>query len=613
MSVDVAKRRILSKVPLQDLIGETVALQKRSGRNVGLCPFHEERTPSFYVFNDRYFCFGCKESGDAIDFVRKQKGLSFMETLRFLAQKYGVEAPELDERSSWDDHKKQEISNLFHIMTKAQEIFFENLYTPRGKSSFEYLLKRGFSTENIAHFGFGLTPEKPWDLSKAMQIKGFAFKDLEACSLGVTSQNDGKTYDFFRNRIMIPIRDPQGRIIAFGGRTTDNNPAKYLNSRETVLFDKSSTLFGYDKAREHIRKKGRALIVEGYMDTLQLWQQGFSETVACLGTALTVYHLKALKSCTEKVILLFDGDTAGEKASLSAITLALQVPEIHVMVALLPKGEDPDTFVIKNGPAALESILSSAQDLLDYTITSRLKDTHRLGVPDLIAKVFIPWFHQIPDPVQRSVLMARVSHFTGIPMTHIEHEYTQLSKQNKNDFEQSRMTVADQTQKKQTPFSLTFESWEFEFLAQIFYASPKEFDTLTVKNFLEKESRFGEAEQMLFMAFLKMLDQNIAPSPTSDQDLLLILKSFPEDILRPVLTKLRQFEAAFKTASRRQAIEKLIQSYRKKHLKETINSLKNQLAAFSKDSAFQENEYKQLMLMISQLNKELVAIESNPS
>ena len=320
-SLDDVKQRILTRVPLADLVGETVQLD-RGTTPKGCCPFHAEKSGSFYVYPNRYYCYGCKAGGDAIEFVRKTQGLGFVEALRFLAGRYNIEATELDEADRQFGRQKEEAS-LFEMLAVAQDYFSELLWTPAGEETRAYLTGRGYSADSIKDYGFGLTPEESFGLVRFLRSKNFREADMIEASLATKSTRDNRTFDFFRSRITIPIRDGQGRIIAFGGRTTDNNPAKYLNSRDSVLFDKSNTLYGFDRARKVMRQRGRAILVEGYMDTLQLWQSGFPETVACLGTSFTEYHLKQLKHATSKVVLLLDGDEAGQRATLAAVNVAL--------------------------------------------------------------------------------------------------------------------------------------------------------------------------------------------------------------------------------------------------------------------------------------------------
>ena len=230
MSIDIAKRRILSKVPLGEVIGETVKLTSKSGRLMGLCPFHDEKTPSFTIFDDHYFCFGCRAHGDAIEFIRQTRGMGFIETLQFLAEKFNIDVPELTANSKYEQDRQQ-TSKLYRVLQLSQEYFINGIqHQPR---VVEYLRSRGFSDENIRKFEFGYAPDRPTGLIQYLLQKGAALADCVTASVATTSKKDMKTYDFFRHRLMIPIKDNHGRLIAYGGRTMGDDLAKYKNSRET--------------------------------------------------------------------------------------------------------------------------------------------------------------------------------------------------------------------------------------------------------------------------------------------------------------------------------------------------------------------------------------------
>lgn len=529
-----------------------------------------------------------------------------MEALRYLAEKFCIEAPELDERSSDEDRQRKNQANLlYRILGSAQEMFSENLASTRGEAAREYLIGRGFSRENLVNFGFGLTPEKPWELTQALTKRGFSFRDIEACSLA-TSGHDGKYYDFFRNRIMIPIRDTHGRVIAFGGRTTDNNPAKYINSRETLLYDKSSVLFGFDKARNNFRARQRAILVEGYMDTLQLWQHGFGESVACLGTSLSVQHLRLLKLGTNAGILLFDGDAAGQKASLAAVTVALQVPEIDLKVAVLPTGEDPDTFLAKNGAEAMEKLLAQATGLLDFAITSKLKNAKGLAIPELVSHVFIPWLLQIKDPMQRSFLSSKVSHFSGISLADLQSSMRSAS------FSE-RLTAPAAANKapapEKSPKPLTLGQYDFEMLAHVFYSEPGELDVSLLRSFIVKESGFDQAAVGIFLLLLEKLQQGLSPVAVYKADKNQFAQDHPDEQLLALLDRLVSQEKAFLKTQRGQAVEKLMLLHKQKKLRQTITSLKNQVATLPRD-AEGGGDFQSILQAIAQLNKEAVSLES---
>lgn len=411
--LDLVKKKILAKVPLTTLIGESVALSHRGGRPVGCCPFHEEKSPSFYIYDQRYYCFGCKAHGDAIDYIRKTMGLSFMETLRFLAQKYGVDAPELERsHQQWQSHGNDR--ELYRLMGEAQSFFENQLWSPAGQEARDYLAKRGFSEESQKQLGFGMTPHEGFGLVRYLRQRGYKEQSMVDVSLASSqAENPQRYYDFFRRRIMIPIHDAQGRIVAFGGRALDQDPAKYKNSRETRLFNKSDTLFGFHQARQSIRAKGRVIVVEGYMDALRLWNAGVTEVVACMGTALTLGHMQRLKSMTGLVILVFDGDQAGHRATLKSVDVTLSEPSVTVRAVTLPVGLDPDDVINQQGVEGFDKLLGESVYLLDFAIREKLEGLYPHAVAAVLQEEIIPWLAKVGDPLLRDSLVLRIANQVG--------------------------------------------------------------------------------------------------------------------------------------------------------------------------------------------------------
>lgn len=607
-SLDEVKKRILSRANLTSLIGESVKLITRSGRAVGLCPFHEEKSPSFNIYHDHYYCFGCKANGDAIDFVRKTTGIGFIEALKNLAQKFGVEAPELEES---DFRKKQrgEEAQLGRIMVAAQEFFVRQLESPRGREARAYLEKRGFVTEQIQQFGFGLTPEEPWGLSKELRRLGFAADDIKACSLASTSEKSGNLYDFFRdNRVMIPIKDPQGRIVAWGGRTLGDHPAKYINSRESRLFDKSAVLFGFDRARVAMREKHRAIVVEGYMDVLQLWAKGFPETVACMGTALSTRHLQLLRQATGQVILLFDGDNAGRNASLSSVQNTLEVPEVRVRVALLPQGEDPDTFVSGSepalGPAGLEHLLAKAADLLDFAIASKFSGIGPTAIPELVSRDFIPWLARVSDRVQQSFLISRVAQLSGIAAAHLERELRSLRLHGSPGATGESPSTASPPAVHQPLGPL-----EAEIIGHLYFATPGELDLGIIGSFVRSELNLDPVWSDLMELLLDQLAQGRAPAQTD----LSACPAAQSPEAKRAFEKLREKAGAYSTENRAQPMARIIGAYQKKSLQTTIKSMKAQVNQLSRDinSAEAAVGVREILQEIGNLNTKLMQLEAN--
>jgi DNA primase len=377
------------------------------------------KTPSFTIYDTHYYCFGCKANGDAIDYIRKTKSLGFIDALKFLAEAFSIEAPELFQKYRINDSLKEQHS-LLGMMRHAQSFYVSNLNASMGQQAQEYLLSRGFTSDCIVTYGFGVAPDSFNALRDHIKRIGFSDQQLVDGSLASKSQRNNSVYDFMRNRLTIPICDISGQVIGFGGRTLCGESAKYINSRESKLYDKSQIVFGLNIAKTFMRQKCRAIVTEGYMDTLQLWNQGFEETVACLGTALTIPQLKQIGNATNRVFLVFDGDQAGYLASLRSVSVALEVSNIEVKVCTLPKGHDPDSYIRKFGSEKFEDLLRKSLPLLDFAIKEKLGSAHGLQIPTLISEEFIPWLTKIQDPMQRAYLIRRISDLTGIPTSSIQ-------------------------------------------------------------------------------------------------------------------------------------------------------------------------------------------------
>jgi DNA primase len=346
---------------LSALVGRSVKLQKAGREYKACCPFHQEKSPSFYVNDEKgfYHCFGCGAHGDAIRFLTEAQGLPFIDAVKELAQAAGMEMPAPDPRAA---EKAERQSGLHDVMTAAARWFEDQLGGIEGGEARAYLERRGVSEATRRAFGFGFAPDSRGKL-KAALAKAGEDKLIEAGLL--ISVEEKEPYDRFRGRLMIPIRDPRGRVIAFGGRIIGEGEPKYLNSPDTPLFDKGRTLFNLDRAAPAARKAGRIIVVEGYMDVIALAQAGIEEAVAPLGTALTEAQLERLWRIGDLPILCFDGDSAGQKAAIRAAHRALPMiaPGRSLRFVTLPKGQDPDDLVRAGGREAMEAILEAPEAL----------------------------------------------------------------------------------------------------------------------------------------------------------------------------------------------------------------------------------------------------------
>src|SRR5881397_2598002 len=380
---------IRAAVDIVDLVSRFVNLRKAGSHWKGLCPFHTEKTPSFTV-NPRksiFHCFGCGVGGDAFGFVMRQDRLSFPEAVRALAKTAGVALPDEHGARSGDSGREE----LTRVMDLAGRFYADTLWKPAGERARAYLGERGIDTGIARHFGLGYAPEGWESLLTFMRAEKVSEEALIATGLAVARENRAGAYDRFRGRLLFPIRDLQGRVVAFGGRGFGDEQPKYLNSPETPLYTKGNLLYGADLARMTIQSQNRALLVEGYVDCIMAHQHGFTGTVAALGTAFTPAQLALLRRYCDEVVTFFDADAAGQKAAARAEELleptgggmAWAVNRsgafegggaFRVKVALLPAGHDPDTFLRTAGGEAFEERITAARSLLAYALDRAIVD-----------------------------------------------------------------------------------------------------------------------------------------------------------------------------------------------------------------------------------------------
>lgn len=356
-----------NRLPLSGVVGRSVRLIKRGREFTGLCPFHNEKSPSFTVNDEKGFfhCFGCGAHGDVIGFVMRNGGLAFPEAVEQLAQEAGLTVPRLRPE---DREKADQVATLGKAMEEAAKWFQAQLQAGAGNEARAYVQKRGLKPETIERFRLGFAPNSRTAMKEALLARGLPEPLLVEAGLLIKPEDGGTTYDRFRNRVMFPIGDRRGRIIAFGGRALDADaPAKYLNSPETPLFHKGRNLYNHALAREAARESGTVIVVEGYMDVIALAQAGIDHAVAPLGTALTEEQIALLWRLCAEPILCFDGDAAGWRAALRAADRALPLlePGHSFRFAILPGGQDPDDLVRTQGKAAMEEVLARALPLAD--------------------------------------------------------------------------------------------------------------------------------------------------------------------------------------------------------------------------------------------------------
>ena len=354
---------VIARNPIEDVVGQYVNL-KRSGSNLfGLCPFHGEKTASFSVAPEKgiYYCFGCHKGGGAINFMMEVEGLSYPDAVRNLAQRAGIQVPEDEQYQS--RYRQQE--RLWALMKEAGRFFYSQLYGPNGGECLAYVEKRGLSKAIVTQFGIGYAPNSWNALVDAMKKKGYTDQELRDADL--VGEKNGRIYDRFRNRLMFPIIDVRGNVIGFGGRVLDDSKPKYLNTSETLIFNKRKNLFGLNLAKK--TKLGYLILVEGNIDVVALHQYGFDNAVASLGTSLTEEHAALLSRYTEQVVLTYDSDEAGQRAAQRAIPM-LEKVGIRVKVLQMKEAKDPDEFLHKFGPDKFKLLLEDSSNRVEYQLNA---------------------------------------------------------------------------------------------------------------------------------------------------------------------------------------------------------------------------------------------------
>jgi DNA primase len=415
---------VRARADIVEIIGEHVAL-KRAGKDFkARCPFHEERTPSFYVVPSKgfYKCFGCGESGDAFTFLIKRLGLSFVDAVKAVAERSGVEIREVSRTAGEDPFRPLHEANAF-----ARKIFQENLWDEtRGRDARSYLEKRGIGREAAERFGLGFAPDEWRGLRDAAAVHGMEESVLLDVGLLIQREEGKEPYDRFRNRIIFPIESASGKVLAFGGRIlgrSGKGVPKYLNSPESPVYHKGEVLYGLSWAKNSIRREEGALVVEGYMDAVSLGASGIENVVAPLGTSMTEEQARRLARYCTRVFLLFDSDPAGLRATFRAGDILLAAG-LHPAAVTLPPGEDPDTIVRKEGPEGVREYLAQAVDVLDRKLQILEEKDYFSSIERIRGAVdrLLPTLRAAKDPALRDIYVAKVAERTGVRRETLEGE-----------------------------------------------------------------------------------------------------------------------------------------------------------------------------------------------
>ncbi|MDQ6699142.1 MAG: DNA primase, partial [Acidobacteriota bacterium] len=406
--------QLKSSIDIVRVIQEYVKLRKSGPRYSGLCPFHNEKTPSFSVHPAHQFfkCFGCGAGGDVFEFVMKIQNLSFYEALKLLADQHGIPMPKRNEYADQDTRLR---AALYQMHELAQEDFRSRLRASAGAAARAYLLKRGVAPAMVDHFGIGYADPSSRAMVRLLEQQDFTLEQMEASGL-VGRRDDGSLYDRFRNRLMFPIHNESGKVIAFGGRTLDaEQQPKYLNSPETPLYKKSSVLFNLHRAKDAIRKTDRAVLVEGYMDAIGVFASGVHEVVACCGTALTGQQAQSIKRQSANILVNFDADSAGEKAVEDRVKLLL-AESMRVRVVHLEGGLDPDEFCKQHGADAYRKRIDEAKSFFHW-MAERARGKYDMRTAEGRVDAFqflLPAIQGLPEKIEGVAVANDVASYLGI-------------------------------------------------------------------------------------------------------------------------------------------------------------------------------------------------------
>ncbi len=432
---DNAAEKIKQRLDIVELVRQYVPHLKRSGKTwKACCPFHKEKTPSFTVNSEKglYYCFGCQEGGDIFDFLMKMENLSFNEAVRKLADVAGVE---YKPQGNFSAAEQQRI-NLRQTLDFAKKFYHKTLLSADGTAARNYIKGRGLTKETALKFELGLAKNDPVAFNRAAQANHHPAQQLKQAGLCVLTGYGPR--DYFRNRLMFPIINQRGETVGFGGRILGEGEPKYLNSPETPLFNKSQVLYGLNFAGPAIRKAGRAVLLEGYMDVIACHQAGFEYTVAPLGTSLTADHARLLKRYTDNVVVLFDPDAAGIKAALRGALILIE-QGLFVKVASLSDGLDPDEYIAKYGAAQFEKVLDNAQDLIEFHTQLQLQLYPQPLQPQAktaIVNELVETLLKQPDPIVRREWVKYIAEHTQVDET-LVLQRVRYKEQNTTRFQQS--------------------------------------------------------------------------------------------------------------------------------------------------------------------------------
>lgn len=452
MLPDSFLQELVEKNDIESVVSSYVSLKRRGRNLVGLCPFHGEKTPSFNLYPETssFYCFGCGAGGDVITFIRRIENLSYIDAVKFLADRAGMPIPEQDRN---DVGAKQRV-RILEANREAARLFHKCLYSEAGRTALEYYYSRGYTDATIRHFGLGYAPQSFDFVRDNLRKKGFHDEELVLAWLCARNRSGNGIHDIFRNRVMIPIIDVRGNVIAFGGRVLDDSKPKYLNSGETQVFKKTNNLFALNFAKQD--KHERLILCEGYMDVIALHQAGFTNAVAALGTSFTADHARLLARYTDEVVLIFDADAAGKKGAQRAIGL-LRETGLRIRLVTIPDGKDPDEFIRKNGPERFKLLVERAANDVEYRLME-LGQRHLLNTSEgkvQYLREATALLAELHDPLERDVYIGRLAQDLSVSkdalQTQLKYQIERRKKQQKEKQMSQVIRQSEATVKKINP------------------------------------------------------------------------------------------------------------------------------------------------------------------
>ncbi len=590
-------QEIKNKLNIVEVVREYIPQLKQAGSNwKGLCPFHNEKTPSFMVSEEKQFwhCFGCGEGGDVFEFVKKIENVEFTESLRILAQKAGVVLKK-------QDPKLLDLrARLIDIHQAAAKFFMAHLWqTKTGNEALNYLRQRGLQDETIQEWKLGWAPDTFDKLKNHLQERGFSENEIKKSGL-VFIKEHGSFYDRFHNRIMFPLFDVHGQIIAFTGRLIKETPnqGKYVNSPETILYSKSQVLYGLYQGKEDIKSSSRVILVEGQMDVITCHQAGFFNVVASSGTALTTEQLSLLKRYAAEIVFAFDADNAGAKAILRSTELALRAGwRIHVLI--LPAGEDPDSFVKKN-PKQWPQLIASAPEFMEYFFDyyKNTNDITTLTGKKQIIKDLLSLIVKLPDPIEKDFYLQKLSNLVNISESALREsmpKINQVSTDKENENIWQEISHQQKMSQRYLAWLLVKADWWSIGLEQIL-----------------PEMLSGADEQELYSQLIIYYTNNVSQwsqelLQTANLEKILNLTPTQEKVFNILYLLVEDLKTITNTADALRDWDQLLKNIQKNFYREQLNLLKNQTIEAEKNQ--DEEALEKISIAMNQVLSRLAKLK----